>query len=247
MKRHPEGKKRAGHERWLLTYADLITLLMIFFVVMYALSNVDAQKFKAIAQTLSKALGGGESVLFSEGPSMISGASTDFTSEVDIRETRQLAKIQNELERYIKENNLSSDVSIVAEERGIVISFQDPVLFPLGSAELLPSARLILRKVGQILLKSPNYIRIEGHTDNWPINNKNYPSNWELSVARATTVVKTMINELNFPPQRLSITGYGEYRPRVPNDSEFNRQLNRRVDFVILRSKYENIEPSSQK
>ncbi len=228
----------------MLTYADLITLLMIFFVVMYALSNVDATKFKAIAETLSKALGGGGgAVLNSPGPSIVPGQSGEVNIVKErIDEVKQMEQIKQELVTFIKENDLSAQVSVISEERGVVVSFQTPVLFALGSADLVPSAAVMIRKMGKILMETRNYIRVEGHTDNLPINTAQYPSNWELSSARATRVVQELIKGIGFPPERLSATGYGEYRPRMPNNSEINRQLNRRVDLVVLKSKYEYSE-----
>ncbi|MBC7105712.1 MAG: OmpA family protein, partial [Firmicutes bacterium] len=95
-----------------------------------------------------------------------------------------------------------------------------------------------------ILLRLPNYIRVEGHTDDLPINTPQFPSNWDLSTARANTVVKELIDGLGFPPERLAAVGYGEYRPRVPNDSDYHRQLNRRVDIVVLKTKYSGAEPA---
>ncbi|RJQ30992.1 MAG: chemotaxis protein MotB [Peptococcaceae bacterium] len=243
MRQQTEHGGKAGHERWLLTYADLITLLMIFFVVMYALSNVDATKFKAIAETLSKALGGsGGAVLNSPGPSIVVGQSGEVNIKDQADEIKQMEQIKQELMAFIQENNLSAQVSVVSEERGLVVSFQTPVLFALGSADLVPSAAVMIRKVGKILIGTQNYIRVEGHTDNLPINTSKYPSNWELSSARATKVVQELIKGIAFPPERLSATGYGEYRPRMPNNSEANRQLNRRVDLVVLKSKYERSE-----
>jgi len=129
----------------------------------------------------------------------------------------------------------------------VVLSFQDVALFPLGSAELTPGARDMIGKIGKILIKVPQYLRVEGHTDDLPINTREFPSNWELSVARATSVVQELIHRLNFSPRRLSATGYGEFRPRVPNDSPDNRQQNRRVDIVVLKSKYETAEPKIMK
>jgi len=155
----------------------------------------------------------------------------------------RLQRVKSQLASFIKEENLGASVSVRSEERGIVVSFQDPVLFALGSAELTTQAKEILYKVGSLLLDIPNYIRVEGHTDDLPIHTARYPSNWELSVARATSVVQELIRSLGFPPERLSATGYGEYRPRVPNTSDANRQLNRRVSIVILSSEYEVAEP----
>ncbi|OPY58801.1 MAG: Motility protein B [Pelotomaculum sp. PtaU1.Bin035] len=241
--RKKQQESAGNHERWLLTYSDLITLLMIFFVVMYALSSINSRKFQAMAISMAKAMGGGQSVLTNPGASLAPGVS----GEADIAEANELERIKTELQEYIDQNGLAGKVSVNIEDRGVVLSFQDVALFPLGSAQLAPSARNLIVKVGQILLRSTQYIRVEGHTDNLPINTREFPSNWELSVARSTSVVQELIRELNFPPWRLSASGYGEFRPRAPNDSVDNRQQNRRVDIVVLRSKYETAEPMSIK
>ena len=120
------------------------------------------------------------------------------------------------------------------EERGLVISLQDIVLFPSGSAGITPEAKKIIADIGAHLKTLPNYLRVEGHTDNLPINTPKFPSNWELSSARATNVVHELINRCGIHPERLSATGYGEYRPKVDNDSVGHRQMNRRVDILIL-------------
>jgi len=246
-KTQPEHSGKAGLERWLLTYSDLITLLMIFFVVMYALSSINSKKFEAMAVSLAKAMGGGQSVLTNPGVSLAPGISSEADLAREMAETNELERIKNELQAYIDQNGLNGKVTVNIEERGVVLSFQEVALFPLGSAQLTPSARNLIVKVGQILLKTTQLIRVEGHTDNLPINTREFPSNWELSVARSTSVVQELIHELDFPPHRLSATGYGEFRPREPNDSVESRQKNRRVDIVVLRSKYETAEPMSVK
>lgn len=238
-KKESEGNK----ERWLITYADMITLLLIFFIVMYTLSKIDAAKFETLAESLAAVFGAGGMVLDSPGPQVIPGTPPEQVQ--DLVEKAQLDDLKNKLESYIRENGLAARVSVTTEERGIVLSFQDNVLFELGSARLTTRAREILDKVAPILADTPNYIRVEGHTDNLPINNSRFPSNWELSAARATNVVQELIREHGFAPQKLSATAYGEYRPRVPNTSPENRQLNRRVDMVILRSKFAGIEPET--
>lgn len=252
MKRRRQTSGKANHERWLLTYSDLITLLMVFFVVMYALSNLNAKKFQAVALSLSHAMGGGgQSVLNEPGTSLapgISGSSLieDMQMTMETKEASDLEKIRKELQAYIDENGLNDKVSVNLEDRGVVLSFKDVALFPLGSAELTPDARELINKTGQILKKAPQFIRVEGHTDNLPINTAQFPSNWELSVTRATRVVQELIKELDFHPDRLSAAGYGEFRPKSPNDSNENRQRNRRVDIVVLKSKYETSEPMAQ-
>lgn len=252
MKRRRQTSGKANHERWLLTYSDLITLLMVFFVVMYALSNLNAKKFQAVALSLSHAMGGGgQSVLNEPGTSLapgISGSSLieDMQMTMETKEASDLEKIRKELQAYIDENGLNDKVSVNLEDRGVVLSFKDVALFPLGSAELTPDARELINKTGQILKKAPQFIRVEGHTDNLPINTAQFPSNWELSVTRATRVVQELIKELDFHPDRLSAAGYGEFRPKSPNDSNENRQRNRRVDIVVLKSKYDTSEPMAQ-
>ena len=246
FRRKRRDEKHGGMERWLITYSDMITLLLIFFIVMYSLGQLDLEKFRYLAQSLSQAMGGGGEVLISGGPSVSSGKTgvRPLPSKAEQQEKKQLADIKEELNNYIKESNLQAKVSVTNEERGVVLSFQEEVLFVIGSAELTPEATEIIRKISPVLRKAPNYIRIEGHTCDLPIRNNFYPSNWELSSARAIAVVKELINKHSFPPQRLAALAYGEYRPRVPNDSETLRQMNRRVDIVILRRGYKGSEPA---
>ena len=248
MKRRGLTKRKDNKERWLLTYSDLITLLMVFFVVLYALSSINARKFQSMAFSLAMAMGGGgQSVLSEPGAALAPGiSSSSFEIDKEMQELSEMERIKNELQAYIDQNGLNGKVTVNLEERGVVVSFQDVALFPLGSAGLLPDAKEKINKIGQILMKTTHYIRVEGHTDNLPINTRSFPSNWELSVARATSVVQELIYSLNFTPYRLSATGYGEFRPREPNDSDAQRQRNRRVDIVILKSKYETAEPGSQ-
>ncbi len=238
MKRAP-AQKKGGHERWLITYADMITLLLIFFIIMYTLSRIDVKKFQYLSASLSKALGAGGMVLDSPGPSVVPGiAGSVPDSALHSGENQQLENVRREIEKHIKDANLQAKVSVTSEERGVVLSFQGEVLFRLGSAELTPRAREILFKVGPILEKMPNYLRVEGHTDDLPIVNAPYPSNWELSADRANSVLKFILKNFKIHPERMSSVAYGEYRPVVPNDSDLNRQRNRRVDIVILHSKF---------
>ena len=241
------GHGGAGMERWLITYADMITLLLIFFIVMYTISRVDIKKFTMLAESLHKAMGGGGLVLENIGPSAVpgvSGTQEERPAENNL-DRAEMENIRQELLREIERLGLSARIRAISEERGIVLSIQEEVLFQLGSAELTPRARQIIATVAPILKKTPNYIRVEGHTCDLPIHTEKYPSNWELSAARAIAVVKELIEVGGISPQRLSAVGYGEYRPLVPNDSEANRQQNRRVDIVILRSKYTGAEPFS--
>ncbi len=251
MKRRHQPGKKGNHERWLLTYSDLITLLMVFFVVMYALSSTNAKKFQAVALSLSRAMGGGgQSVMNEPGSSFVPGVTgSSLVKEIEMtmetEENRNLERIRKELQTYIDENGLNGKVNVNIEERGVVLSFQDVALFPLGSAQLTSDAQNLIGSIGLILKKAPHYLRVEGHTDNLPINTSQFPSNWELSVARATSVVQELI-ELNLSPELLSAAGYGEFRPKVPNETADSRLQNRRVDIVVVKSKYETAEPMAQ-
>lgn len=235
-------------ERWLLTYADLITLLMVFFVVMYSISSVNAQKMQAVASSLSQVLvGKAPEILDYSGPAIIQGQSGaqkgDVTTQVEVEAARlQLIEYLEVLEAI--EPGITKNIVIMQQERGLVISLKDTLLFPKGSAVLTPRARQVISEVGKALSKLPNYTRVEGHTDNLPIHTAQFPSNWELSVIRATNVAQQLINENSIKPDKLSATGYGEYRPLVSNNSEVNRAINRRVDIVILKQKYSYFEPS---
>jgi len=256
----------AGRERWLVTYADLITLLMIFFIVMYSMSQVDANKFRAMAESLSVTLGGSNSARIQitqdpAGPSVISSGSpqgsTPATQQtppsqnseqgagggIIDQETLTIQGIKAKLDQFAKENNIQTKLVSSIEERGLVVSIQDTLLFASGSADITPNAREILRKISSVLAASPNYIKVEGHTDNLPINTSRFPSNWELSVLRATNVLQILTKEGGINPERLSATGYGEYRPIADNSTLEGRSANRRVDLIILRSKYDSVEP----
>ena len=151
--------------------------------------------------------------------------------------------LKKQIEKEIAEGGFNGKVTVSLEERGLVVSLQDTVLFVSGSAYLAPYARAIITKIGITLKPLPNYVSIEGHTDNVPIHNQQFLSNWELSVARATNVVQALIADSGIPPARLSATGYGEFRPVAPNDSDEHRQMNRRVDILILSGTFNPVEP----
>lgn len=241
-RRSSEPEKAANHERWLLTYADLITLLMIFFVLMYTISNVNSKKFAELSASMSKALLGQNSGQFLGEAAGKIPIKENLSDKVKA-ELESMKKAQQEIEKLVKEKGLGGKVEVSQEGRGLVISLKEALLFKSGSAEITPEAKNILIKLAEILTSLPNQMRIEGHTDNLPIHTPSFPSNWELSTARATNVVKLLINEVKMPPEKFSATGYGEYRAIVPNNSEVNRARNRRVDIVVLRSIFDEAEP----
>ncbi len=238
MKRKP--KKSGNSQRWLLTYVDLITLLMIFFVVMYAMSNVNATKYSQLSNSLKVAMGGGKSIIgTSDAPSI-----SNSTQAVDtaIVEQDKLENVKKQLDKYLKDNNMSNEVTSKVEERGLVVSLNDTLFFDSAQAVIKPESQKKLIEMGKILNQLGNYIRIEGHTDNVPINNSEFSSNWQLSAIRATNVTELLINKAGIAPERLSSVGYGEYRPIADNSTEAGRAKNRRVDIIIMNTKYNQIE-----
>ncbi len=241
-RRGAEAEKEQNLERWLLTYADMITLLLIFFVVMFTISNINAKKLAQVSAAVSQALLGQNSGYFlgeAPGPLLIK----ENTTPGGKTEMVNMKSAKEQIEKYIKEQGLKGKVEVSQEERGLVISLKEALLFRIGSAEITPEAREIMLRVGQILAKLPNSIRIEGHTCNLPINTVLFPSNWELSTTRATNVVRFLVSQVGMKSEKLSATGYGEFRPIVANTSESNRARNRRVDIVVLKSFFDLAEP----
>lgn len=230
---------------WMVTYGDMMTLLLTFFVLLFTFSSLNMAKFQAVLLSLKDALGlleGGTSLRLELEPTTLPG---ELETEWE-REQLQLESLKAELESFIQAEELEEQISLVLEERGLVIRFFDSVLFDLGSAELKDEAKVILDKVGTVLKGLPNYIRAEGHTDDLPISTYRYPSNWELSTARAGAVIRYLVESCSLPPERLSAVGYGEYRPIAPNHPG-GQPLNRRVDLVILRSRWDIGEPAGWK
>ncbi len=240
------GHDAAGGMRWLLTYADLITLLMVFFIVLYSISQTDREKYLQLARALRASLlnanvsnslvnvsripGDAERLLPEPNAHRLTSSARDEL--LDLQETGQ------KLADALKAAGLSGQVAIVMAERGLVVSFSDSVFFDLGRADLRPESRRVLSRIAPILASMPNRILVEGHTDNLPIKTAEFPSNWELSAARAVAVARFLTEEGRIPPQRVGATGYGEWRPKYPNDSEANRARNRRVDLVLLRESF---------
>ncbi len=243
-RRRDKQGERDNHERWLITYSDLITLLMIFFVIMYAMSKVDVAKFMTLSQSLAAALHkndeiplknlGTTGLVVPANPSDEGNKQKTGPVERDTAEDRKLDNLYQQVSAYIKEHHLEGNVKIVSQQRGIQITLRDIVLFDTGKATIKPQARKLLQGLVPFFQKLDNPIVIEGHTDNRPIATPQYPSNWELSAARAINVVRFFVGE-HIDPSRLSGVGYGEYHPVAPNDTEAHRQENRRVNIVILR------------
>jgi chemotaxis protein MotB len=245
-KKHEEAHE--NHERWLLSYADFITLLMIFFIIMYSMSNLDKEKYKQVAAGLNKAMGGGggANIIGNEGGVSIDDnwAPTN-TNIVNLEEEQKLEKVKEVVDKYLKESGLESTVASVVEERGLVLSFKDSLFFDSGKADIKPEQINKLVQIGKILnqpIINGSYVRVEGHTDNRPMSNSAYKSNWDLSVIRASNVAQVLISQSGMDPHRVSAAGYGEFRPKADNKSESGKAQNRRVDILIMNTKYNEVE-----
>jgi len=237
------GSHTAGMLRWLLTYADLITLLLIFFVLMYSVTSARLQQVEKVAMVINQQATGGQSMM--QYQQQGTPQQLQAMQAKQIQEETSLEQIVKLLQQYIKEHNLTAEVSVNLNQEGVVVSFEDVALFSSGSADLSTQSRQIIDAMATPILNVSNEVRVEGFTDDVPISTPQYPSNWELSTARATSVLQELLHGVKFPAQRLSASGYGQYRPRVPNNSDQNRQLNRRVDLVVLRSIYNGGEPAA--
>ncbi|WP_246577796.1 OmpA/MotB family protein [Clostridium psychrophilum] len=253
MKRREE--KKPNGERWMLTYSDLITLLMIFFVIMYASSTADTTKYKQLSKSLNAAFEGGSgksivgdqsgvSVLDSSGttPAKITVDSKDASASANAVELNKLQSIKKNVDTYLKKNGLSGSVSTKIDDRGLAVSLNSTLLFDIGKANVLKSSTKKLISIGKMLNSVNNYIRIEGHTDSTPISNNEFSSNWQLSAIRATNVTELLISKSGINPKRISSVAYGENRPISSNRTPAGKAKNRTVDIVILSSLFSKTE-----
>jgi len=220
-------------ERWMVSYADFVTLLFCFFTAMYAISNVDTKKLDQFASSMKTAFNEGvEQKQFSVIDDVKVMFPTSYETEANVRDM---------LSTIIKESGGTIDVK--RDKRGIVIAVADKMLYKSGSARLKEEAIDFLDQLVQPILDYPHPIRIEGHTDNIPISTKEFPSNWELSASRAINVAKYFIDNHEIDPGRITSIGYAEHKPLTSNDSPDGRAKNRRVDIVLLSASERNKEP----
>ncbi|MBQ7454706.1 MAG: OmpA family protein [Selenomonadaceae bacterium] len=241
-KKHAKKHEEEASEAWLLPYSDLMTLLLALFICLFAISQTDQTKLVQMAQAFTAAFNmGGPSFFDKAGPS--NSMQRDVISSEDqgnaayIQENQQLQDLQQRLEEYIQQNNLQDELSTEMQEEGLMIRIKEKALFPSGSADLVPESQRIGPIVAGLLAEVPERVLISGHTDTDPINTAQFPSNWELSSARALTFMKYLLSiNGNLNPARFSAIGYGEYRPIAMNDTAENKQQNRRVEVLIARS-----------
>ncbi|MGV3525319.1 MAG: flagellar motor protein MotB [Candidatus Sericytochromatia bacterium] len=240
-----------NHERWMVSFADFMTLLFALFVVLFSISTVDEQKLEKVAESMDQAFG----LFNAQGPNLLNTPAQPNQPIPPIVQPQSPAppvtsasdqKLMKRLEAVVRQTQgLPATVSLRQENRGVVIQLRDTRLFASGSADLRPEIQAELRRIGRELKAIGQPVRIEGHTDNVPVRGitGGFRSNWELSAARANRVLQFFLEMGALPPDRFSVAGYGEYRPIAPNGSESGRARNRRVDIVILNPQAAQAEP----
>ena len=235
MRRLPQRASIAhvSRDRWLVSYADFMTLLFAFFATMYAISSVDAQKLSKVAQGLQAVFddaGRAAAPAVSPAPRATIGSADTSAGEVEAAVAGALA-----------EELAADQLTLFVDRRGVVVSIPETGAFAIGRDELSNTAESLVARVAAVLNRVPNAVRVEGHTDDVPIHTVRFQSNWDLSAARASRVVEFLIGR-GIAPVRLSATGYGEFHPRVRSASAAARASNRRIDLVILNAATTNAE-----
>ncbi len=253
-KREPD---HVSHERWLVSYADFITLLFAFFVVMFAISQVDAKKLGRFVESVNSA-SDIQGVFPNAAPPSVQNHDQGRNGirpaiapgRISILNgsggmSRKALELRRSLGRILHSSTLADKVRIRADARGVTVSLSEAGFFDTGEAQVKPEAMETLREIAETLKDASIPIAVEGHTDDVPIQTPQFPSNWELSTVRATTIVRYLIDTMRYDPMRLSATGFAEYRPVADNATPEGRALNRRVDLVILTEGTEAPAPSA--
>ncbi len=258
-KRKKKEEEHVNLERWMVSYSDFVTLLFATFVVLYALSQVDIKDFKTLEDSIKQAFSapsimqGADGVMdsssnsifdTSQGDSMITPLMMEYVSQK--YEEQSLQDVEKSINEDVKSGELDG-VEAMQTDRGLIIRFNDDYLFESGSAKLAPGARGKLDIVGANIAKKfvLHNMRIEGHTDNQAIHSTIYPSNWELSSARAGTIIRYFIGRFSFMPSLFSAVGFAETRPIADNNTSAGRAKNRRVEVLILKNRYKSVESAT--
>ncbi|HZG73032.1 MAG TPA: flagellar motor protein MotB [Chondromyces sp.] len=235
-------KKKNEHidESWLLPYSDLMTLLVALFIVLFASSSVDAQRFEALSRAFNQVFEGGVGVMEYPNPVSQDTISTDEEIKESLnglgkQEQRELSKMQDNVNQYIRENNLEEKVETSLTGEGLMLRIRENVLFDSGLADIRTEDIKVAEEISRLLeMDLPRNIVISGHTDNIPIKNDQFESNWELSAMRAVNFMKVILENEKLDPRQFSAKGFGEYQPIASNDTEEGRAKNRRVEILIL-------------
>lgn len=251
-RRNARRNQDKGAPKWLVTYSDMVTLILVFFILLFSMSQIDQVKFEAVSDSFrnrmimdfmpsmipaehpsesAKNLESGEDNNEFDTPTDLPDK-TDKDNEAEEEDT--LDSLVTDVEDFLDANDLNDVITATRTDRGVVLVLQESILFESGEAEIIASGRPFLKRIGTLLSGIPNYVKVEGHTDSRPISNFRYPSNWELSGARASSVIRYLIENNDYAESRFSAVGYGDTKPLVPNTSANNWSKNRRVEIVIL-------------
>ena len=258
MSRKKKHAAHENHERWLVSYADFITLLFAFFVVMFASSQADKGKAQQVSDSVKKALEEGKMASMvaailggsvddkGQGNAMMKGPGGMKPRKQEPQDGRvaELLPSLKFLETELKHEIEAGQMQIHLEARGLIVSLRQAAFFPSGEDSIAKETYPSIEKVATAIRKLPNPLRLEGHTDSVPIHNSRFRSNWELSAARSIAMLELLTTRFTIPPARLAIAGYAETVPVDSNDTEEGRARNRRVDLVILNQFGVDTEPS---
>lgn len=240
MTSHAAEEHEEGHdERWLVSYADFITLLMVLFVILYSMGQVNVEKYRRLAESMRMAFSvGGAAQVVENQINQAGGTVEDGTSKPIVipgipEGPTQSEEVAGQLTDMLSAQNLGNEVSVQTNIEGVLISLSERLIFQESQAELPADSLPVLDTIVEMLRPIDNKIRLVGHTNNIPSSNPLYPTNWELSLARANSVARYLIGA-GIAPQRLIVCGQGEYAPIFMNDTEQHRALNARVEITII-------------
>ncbi|MGA2735995.1 MAG: flagellar motor protein MotB [Bryobacteraceae bacterium] len=257
MARRRKPEEPANHERWLVSYADFITLLFAFFVVMFATSQADHGKAAQVSESVRKALGegqdksavaailGGTKGDKGKGNAMMQGPGGARPTAQEKPPSADLAASMESLRTALKLEIGKGQIQISLEPRGLVISLRESGFFASGDDGVFPGTYPTVGKIAQAIAALPSQVRLEGHTDAIPIHNSRFRSNWDLSAARSIAMLELLVSRFDIPAQRLAVAGYADTVPVESNDAEMGRAHNRRVDIVILNEHGLSPEPKA--
>jgi chemotaxis protein MotB len=239
MAKHAEEHEEKHDERWLVSYADFITLLMVLFVILYSMGQISVEKYRRLAESMRSAftLGGPAQVVDSQ-INQAGGDSEDGSSKPIVipgipEGPTQSEEVAGQLTSMLSSQNLGDAVSVQTNIEGVLISLSERLIFGEGQADLPAESLPVLDTIVEMLRPIDNRVRLVGHTSNVPSSNPAYPTNWELSLARGLSVARYMMNA-GIPPERFIVSGQGEYAPLFPNDTEQHKGLNARVEIIIV-------------
>jgi chemotaxis protein MotB len=259
LKKEPEP--HVNHERWLVSYADFITLLFAVFVVLYAMGQSDKKKVEEVMKSIQESFGMANAgatapkinVIASQQITVIPSLKPEVKtnpierphsgqgkSRADEKDFRQ---IKSTIEAYLVRQGAQHKVSLEISRRGLIVSLKEAGFFASGQADIKPEAYELINTIAEVVSQYNNPIRLEGHTDNIPISTAQFPSNWELSTSRATHALKYLMKNFDLEAGKVSATGYAEFRPLADNATSEGRAKNRRVDLVMLSGEAERGEP----